>query len=283
MIRVSRSGICSTDLQMIRGVSRRCAGCQLLDPAATIAPFIFKAAHKACVSSLSPLPPLPPLPIVLTVLLLQYKDGFTGVMGHEFVGVVVSVHPDTPEKDAREWIGQRVVGEINVAAPCDSFYGLAPDAVLPDLRRNHCPNRTCLGIVGKDGAHAEKLTLPLVNLLRVPDAVSDEAAVFCEPLAAACRIVEQKVLLPTDRVAIIGDGKLGLLVGEVLGCQGLDTRPTLIGRHPHKLALVGEACRTVVAAPRAAEGGSGSGRCGSVPRAARPKVIDCKKVPVSST
>ena len=88
-----------------------------------------------------------------------------------------------------------MVGEINVVHDTDiPLYGIPAASATDDLRRNHSPTRTCLGIVGKDGTHAEYITLPLVNLLAVPQDVSDRAAVFCEPLAAACRIVEQGLL-----------------------------------------------------------------------------------------
>ena len=166
------------------------------------------------------------------------------MLGHEFVGLVDAVHDAAAER----WGGQRVVGEINVVPDPDApLYGIEAAEADPTLVRNHAPDRTCLGIVGKDGAHAEYLTLPLRNLLAVPDGVSDSAAVFCEPLAAACRIVEQGLVGESDRVAIVGDGKLGLLIAEVLGRQPLRQPPTLFGRHERKMALVSELCtkRTV--------------------------------------
>jgi threonine dehydrogenase-like Zn-dependent dehydrogenase len=152
--------------------------------------------------------------------------GFQGTLGHEFVGVVEDVsearapaEPLTP--------GQRVVGEIN--AGC----GLCELCRSGDSR--HCPKRTVLGIVGRDGAHAEFLTLPRVNLLPVPDEVSDEQAVFTEPLAAACGILERATITPDTQVAVIGDGKLGLLCAQVLGTTGAVV--TLIGRHANKLQI----------------------------------------------
>lgn len=150
-----------------------------------------------------------------------YK-GFAGVPGHEFVGDVVSA-PDAPA-----WEGQRVVGEINLAC------GECPTCRAG--RSTHCPNRTTLGINGHAGALAEYLTLPLVNLHAVPPGLPDEVAVFTEPLAAACEILEQVHIRPTDRVVVIGDGKLGLLCAQVLALTGCDL--TLIGHHPEKLALL---------------------------------------------
>ncbi len=139
--------------------------------------------------------------------------GFTGVLGHEFVGTLED--------------GTRVVGEIN-----------AYDGTCETCRRGdptHCPNRTTLGISGRSGALADFLTLPAHILHRVPDRVSDEQAVFVEPLAAALEIVERVHVRPTDRVAVIGDGKLGLLVAQVMHLTGCEL--VLLGRHEHKLAL----------------------------------------------
>ena len=123
---------------------------------------------------------------------------FTGVPGHEFVGEVESA-PEAPE-----WAGRRVVGEINAA--CGACAACAAG------RRSHCERRTVLGLIGRNGTFAERLTLPLANLHAVPDGVPDEAAVFTEPLAAALRIGEQARLSRNDRVVVIGDGKLGHLV-----------------------------------------------------------------------
>ena len=148
--------------------------------------------------------------------------GFHGVLGHEFVGVVEAC------AGAPELIGQRVVGEINAAC------GNCPTCLAG--RPTHCPHRTTLGILGRDGAFAEFLTLPVVNLHPVPDRVSDREAVFTEPLAAACEILEQVHLHPTDQVIVLGDGKLGLLVAQVLGLTGCDLR--VVGRHAEKLAIL---------------------------------------------
>jgi threonine dehydrogenase-like Zn-dependent dehydrogenase len=167
VVRVTLSGICNTDLEIVRGYA-----------------------------------------------------GFEGTIGHEFVGVVESA----PSHDL---VGRRVVGEIN--AGC----GLCALCAKGDAR--HCPNRTVLGIHGRDGAHAEFLRLPVVNLLTVPDEVPDERAVFCEPLAAAYGITERVPVSEETRVAVIGDGKLGLLCAQALAL--FSRRVLLIGKHPEKLAL----------------------------------------------
>jgi threonine dehydrogenase-like Zn-dependent dehydrogenase len=149
--------------------------------------------------------------------------GFTGTLGHEFVGVVENA-PD------EHLIGARVVGEIN--AGC----GRCELCASRDMR--HCPERTVLGIVGRDGAMAEYLQLPVENLLHVPDSVSDERAVFTEPLAAACGIAERVSITKETSVAIIGDGKLGLLCAQALA--QISARVTLIGKHANKLRIAAE-------------------------------------------
>lgn len=146
--------------------------------------------------------------------------GFAGVLGHEFVGEVVAC-------DDAGWLGARVVGEIN--AGC----GVCALCRAGDSR--HCGARTVLGIVGRDGALAEYTLLPTRNLLRVPDRVSDEMAVFCEPLAAACGIAEQVELHAGMRALVLGDGKLGLLVAQVLVAQGCDV--VVLGQSAPKLEL----------------------------------------------
>jgi threonine dehydrogenase-like Zn-dependent dehydrogenase len=169
LVRVTLSGICNTDLEIVRGYA-----------------------------------------------------GFEGTIGHEFVGVLESA-PSGPLK-----VGQRVVGEIN--AGCGSCHLCAQG----DAR--HCPRRTVLGIVGRDGAHAEFLRLPVANLLAVPPEVPDRRAVFTEPLAAACGILERVPNLTKEmRVAVIGDGKLGLLCAQVLALAGAPT--LLVGRHAEKLRI----------------------------------------------
>lgn len=152
--------------------------------------------------------------------------GFVGTLGHEFVGEVVALGPAS--EAAPVAVGQRVVGEINAACGACPTCGAG-------LGR-HCPARTVLGILGRDGAFAEYLTLPAANLHPVPDAVPDEHAVFVEPLAAAFEILEQVAVRPTDQVLVLGDGKLGQLVARVLA--GVAGTVTVVGHHPAKLALL---------------------------------------------
>ncbi|MGQ9896805.1 MAG: MDR/zinc-dependent alcohol dehydrogenase-like family protein [Acidobacteriota bacterium] len=149
---------------------------------------------------------------------------FSGTLGHEFVGVVVSA-PDP------SWIGQRVVGDINVACGVCN--------VCRAGNAHHCEQRTVIGIRQRDGVFAEYLALPLRNLYAVPDSVSDLDAVFAEPLAAACHIVEQVSCRPGQSVAVLGDGKLGQLIAQVLHAHGLAV--TLVGRHARKLTIAAEA------------------------------------------
>ncbi len=145
---------------------------------------------------------------------------YRGVLGHEFVGEVVEA-PDP------QWIGQRVVGEINAVCghcePCRNGYP------------THCENRTVLGIVNRDGTFAEYTRLPLANLHRVPPSLPDEKAVFTEPLAAALEILEQAHIRPTDRVLVIGAGRLGLLIAQVLAQVGCDLRVLVRRDHPRAL------------------------------------------------
>lgn len=147
--------------------------------------------------------------------------GFEGVLGHEWVGVV-------EEAPAQEWIGRRVVGDINAAC------GTCPTCRAG--RPTHCPNRTVLGIQGRDGAFAERLSLPVGNLHVVPEDVPDEAAVFVEPLAAACEILQQIHVRPTDRVLVLGVGRLGQLCARVLSLTGAAV--TAISRNPARLKLL---------------------------------------------
>jgi threonine dehydrogenase-like Zn-dependent dehydrogenase len=148
---------------------------------------------------------------------------FTGVLGHEFVAEVLE-SPDPSLASAR------VVGEINAAC------GTCEACVAG--RSTHCEDRSVLGIVARDGVHAEYATLPLANLHRVPDSVSDEAAVFTEPLAAALEIVEQVHVLPTDRVLLIGAGRLGQLVAQVLALTGARLR--VVARHDLQKSLLAD-------------------------------------------
>ncbi|MAQ14434.1 MAG: alcohol dehydrogenase [Sandaracinus sp.] len=168
-VRVTRAGVCNTDLEIVRGYM-----------------------------------------------------GFEGTLGHEMVGVV-----EAAGKGAEDWIGTRVVSDINL--PCGSC------ARCQAGEGHHCADRTVLGIAAKDGAFAEAVTLPTAGLVRVPEGVSDDAAVFAEPLAAAFEILEQVPVSAGDRVLVLGDGKLGLLCAMVLAGTGADV--ALGGRHPRKVAL----------------------------------------------
>ena len=166
LVRVALSGICNTDLEIVRG----------------------------------------------------YAD-FSGTIGHEFVGVV-------EESDGGSGlVGKRVVGEINA--------GCGDCALCRSGDPRHCPNRTVLGIHNRDGAHAEFLKLPIENLIEVPANVTDEAAVFTEPLAAALGITERVRIEPDYRIAVIGDGKLGILCAWALA--SVNGTVTLVGKHAEKL------------------------------------------------
>ena len=156
--------------------------------------------------------------------------GFEGTIGHEFVGVIEEVGRAASLSAARQVPyapGTRVVGEINAGCgDCDLCRAGDP---------RHCAQRTVLGIIGRDGAHAEFLRLPLVNLLAVPDEIPDERAVFTEPLAAACGILERVPITEDTRVAVIGDGKLGLLCAQVMATTAVSV--TQVGKHQNKLAI----------------------------------------------
>jgi alcohol dehydrogenase len=161
--------------------------------------------------------------------ILRGYHNFQGTLGHEFVGEVVRV---ATSRD-RKWIGRRVVGEINLACA-----GLGFRKRCAYCRRGiptHCERRSVLGIIGHDGAFAEYLALPVVNLHRVPESVSDEGAVFTEPLAAACEILEQIDVRDYREAAVIGDGKLAQGIARVLRAAGL--RIVMIGKHESKLRL----------------------------------------------
>jgi threonine dehydrogenase-like Zn-dependent dehydrogenase len=146
--------------------------------------------------------------------------GFRGILGHEFVGQTDS--------------GRRVTAEINAAChACPTCRAGRP---------GHCPHRTVLGILHHDGAMAEIVRVPRRNLHGIPDALEDREAVFVEPLAAAFRVAEQVDLGPDIRLAVVGDGKLGLLCAWVARLEG--ARVDLIGKHPAKLALAGEGIAT---------------------------------------
>jgi threonine dehydrogenase-like Zn-dependent dehydrogenase len=144
---------------------------------------------------------------------------YSGILGHEFVGVVERAPADP------RWEGRRVVGEIN--ATCGTC------ATCRAGRPTHCERRTVLGIVNRDGAFADYVTLPLANLHAVPDGVADETAVFTEPVAAAFEILAQVRVTTADRVVVFGDGKLGQVVAQTLATTGCTL--TVVGRHPRKL------------------------------------------------
>ena len=165
LVRVTRAGVCETDLQLVKGYM-----------------------------------------------------GFRGVLGHEFVGVAES-GPHT---------GRRVVGEINCAcwncATCRSGFP------------THCPNRTVLGILNHDGAFADLIAVPQRNLHLVPDSIPDDVAVFTEPVAAAFQIPAQLPIAKSDRVVVLGDGRLGNLCAQVLASMADDV--LVVGKHPAKLGLL---------------------------------------------
>jgi len=184
----------------------------------------------------SPQPDVPPGEALIRVLLagicntdLEITRGYMGgpsglghgILGHEFVGLV--------ERAADPgYIGRRVVGEINCSCR------VCPTCLRGDVP--HCPNRTTLGIAGRDGCLADFCVLPLPNLHLVPPEVSDEQAVFVEPLAAALEITDRLHIRPTERVMVIGDGKLGLLVAQVLRLTGCAL--AVVGRHEDKLSIL---------------------------------------------
>ncbi len=168
-------------------------------------------------------------------ILRGYHD-FRGTLGHEFVGEVADC------KSGRQWLGQRVAGEINIG--CVSLGGAKPCSYCRRGLRTHCLHRRVLGIVAHDGAFAEYLTLPLENLHRVPDGVPDEQAVFTEPLAAACEILKQVDVRKHREAAVLGDGKLAQLIARVLRAAGL--RIVMFGKHTSKLALARRAGVTTV-------------------------------------
>ncbi|HXP86898.1 MAG TPA: alcohol dehydrogenase catalytic domain-containing protein [Bryobacteraceae bacterium] len=176
--------------------------------------------------------------------------GFRGTPGHEFVGEVVGVN--ATNEDESKWMGRRVCGEINLACGhCEwCAHGLG----------RHCPTRTVLGIVKHPGAFREFLTLPIRNLHAVPRSIPDDHAVFIEPLAAACEILDQVSIPPGLPVAVLGDGKLGLLVAQVLQTHG--ARVHLFGRHREKLRLAEPSGVTTELVPK------------RLPKAAWPIVVD---------
>jgi threonine dehydrogenase-like Zn-dependent dehydrogenase len=176
--------------------------------------------------------------------------GFAGVPGHEFVAEVVSAPAAT------EWVGRRVVGEINVS--CGRCRECASGL------RGHCAERTVVGIRGRQGALAEYLTLPIANLHELPAALPDHVAVFTEPAAAALEVQEQVAIGPGRRVVVVGDGKLGQLLARTLLLTGAELR--VIGRHADKLG-------------RLARRGIPVGEAGSVPERWADVAVECTGKP----
>jgi threonine dehydrogenase-like Zn-dependent dehydrogenase len=164
--------------------------------------------------------------------ILRGYHAFRGIPGHEFVGEVVDINSASPALRSR-WLGRRITGEINVSC---SAYGYQPRCEFCRRGlRTHCARRTVLGIVNRDGAFAEYLALPLENLHAVPDSVSDQQAVFVEPLAAACEILQQVNVRGVREAAVLGDGKLAQLIARVL--RTAIPRVVMYGKHASKLAI----------------------------------------------
>jgi threonine dehydrogenase-like Zn-dependent dehydrogenase len=161
------------------------------------------------------------------VELMKGYMGFEGILGHEFVGTVVQA----PGHEA--WVGQRVCVDINAA--CDKATTMEHCDHCP--HPHHCPSRSVIGIVQHHGAFAQFVQAPVRNLYPVPASVSDQQAVFCEPLAAAFEIVEQRPIAPEEDVVVLGDGKLGLLIAMALASVA-PNQVTVIGRHANKLACL---------------------------------------------
>lgn len=148
--------------------------------------------------------------------------GFKGIPGHEFIGIVEEINGDD-----KTFIGKRVAGEINCGCgKCSYCY--------QGLQR-HCMNREVIGIFNKDGCFAQYITVPVENLVEVPASLIDDEAVFVEPVAAACEILEQVHIKPDDKIAVLGDGKLGLIISLVLSTTQADL--TLVGKHSNKLEI----------------------------------------------
>ena len=166
------------------------------------------------------------------VEILRGYHNFRGTPGHEFVGEVQEVAGTSAALEKR-WVGKRVAGEINIACRALGF-----DPVCRFCKRGltrHCERRKVLGIVAHDGAFAEYLTLPLENLHALSHSISDEEAVFIEPLAAACEILDQVNAEQFHEAAVLGDGKLAQLIARVL--RTALPRVVLYGKHAQKLAL----------------------------------------------
>jgi threonine dehydrogenase-like Zn-dependent dehydrogenase len=166
------------------------------------------------------------------VEILRGYHAFRGTPGHEFVGEVVDVR-GIGSRAKNNWLGRRVAGEINIA--CAALGFRRPCEFCRRELNTHCARRKVLGIVGHDGAFAEFLALPIENLHAIPNTVTDEEAVFVEPLAAACEIVAQLRVSAFSKAAVLGDGKLAQLIAMVLRSTGVPI--VMFGKHPEKLAL----------------------------------------------
>ncbi len=153
-----------------------------------------------------------------------YVPGFSGVLGHEFVGTVEAAGDAVEDPD---WVGKRVTATINI--------GCRSCPTCMDAGVEHCPSRTVLGIHNRDGAFAEYIAVPEANLIEIPADVPDDLAVFTEPLAAALRIREQLRVPPSQKIAVVGPGRLGMLVGWVLSLAGNEV--VMLGRRKASLAL----------------------------------------------
>jgi len=162
--------------------------------------------------------------------------GYAGILGHEILGEVIGLGPDTVLPDPLK--GARVAAEINCAC-------LACATCSAGLR-THCPNRSVLGILGKDGGLAEYVAVPIANLHAIPSTIPDERAVFIEPLAAALHAFDEAAPKPGDRVLLLGDGKLGLLIGLALASRSDLGEVIAAGRHREKLAILERAGLAIV-------------------------------------
>jgi threonine dehydrogenase-like Zn-dependent dehydrogenase len=166
------------------------------------------------------------------VEILRGYHAFRGTLGHEFVGEVADLR-GVSVREKTKWLGRRVCGEINVT--CSAYGYRGGCSFCRRGLKTHCVRRTVLGIVAHDGVFAEYLTLPLENLHLAPDSVGDQQAVFVEPLAAACEILEQVNVSRLRKAAIFGDGKLAQLIARVLRTK--IPRVVMYGKHGKKLAL----------------------------------------------
>lgn len=202
----------------------------------------FHIANGKLKAIVAPLPKLPPGWALVRmrlagicntdVELLHGHYNFRGVPGHEFVGSVEELR-GASAAEKRKWLGRRVCGEINI-----SCTALGRTPVCEFCRRGwktHCARRTVLGIIHHAGAYSEYLALPVENLYLTPDSISDERAVFVEPLAAACEILEQVDARKCQEAAVLGDGKLAQLIARVL--RTAISRVVMYGKHEKKLAL----------------------------------------------